>query len=246
MPRTFDGVDDFVTLSLGALGFAFGPGTVAAIIKRSADSSIDELLYAGVSSTARWALTLGSANNIVLRTNNTSAASGAGIDSCLAADGWLLVAATKATGTVAPRFHRYEYATGVWQHANSATSIADSSVPITNAFIGATHAGANPFAGDGDVKGAWDVVLTDAQIEAMAYSLPAWFQVQPKGLWLLDQAITGQLINDRSGGGANESAITGTAVGTSSLPVFSYGAPIEMAQFNSAVTTPLTAAPMRV
>jgi hypothetical protein len=35
---------------------------------------------------------------------------------------------------------------------------------------------------------AWDVEFTDAQIESLPFDLLSWYQVQPRGLWLLDQA----------------------------------------------------------
>lgn len=232
MPRTFDGVDDNIVLSLGALGFAFGPGTIAAIVKRSADSTANSqmILHVGVSTGARYGLYISTTNILTLRTDTLSRAAPAGIDTCLVADGWLLVAATKAAGTVNRRYHRYEYATGVWQHATDiGTTQPSSSVPTTNANIGSDWNPSSFFQGDIAATGACNAEFTDSQIEALAYSLPAWFAVQPNGLWLLDQALTTQKVNDRSGGGADESAITGTSVGTSSLPVFSYGAAIQLA-----------------
>ena len=72
------------------------------------------------------------------------------------------------------------------------------------------------------------------QVEALAGSLQAWYQVQPKGLWVLDQAATTQKVPDWTGGGANESALVGTTVGTSSVPGFSYGWPPRFALAASA------------
>lgn len=225
-PRTVDGVDDYITLSIGALGFAFGPGTVAAIFQKSADGTADTLLFVGVSNTVNWALILTTGNVLTLRLNASQAnAPAVIIDTCLSTDGWLLVAATKATGSVPVRFHRYEYATSTWQHADGLTNFANSSTPITSCTIGATFSPSNFLAGDIAVAGGWNVVLTDAQIEALAKDLPAWDAVDVKGLWALDQSETSQSIRDLSGNGANQTAITGTTVGASDVPDFAYVAP---------------------
>lgn len=69
------------------------------------------------------------------------------------------------------------------------------------------------------------VVLTDAQCEQLAFSLSDWWQIQPSGFWLFDQDAVAQKVVDHTGGGANESARTGTTVGTGSPPL-SYGHPI--------------------
>lgn len=219
MARTFDGTDDKVTLSLGALGFTFGPGTVAAIVRWVTSAGTDTIFSVGTGSTGfalgynPGATTLEAVVDAASTTSATALTSGS----------WYLVAMTKATGTVIPRIHRYDYAANSHSHANCAGTLGDTT-PATQAQIGERFsASALYWSGDIAVVGCWNVVLTDAQIEAMAFSLMAWHQVPPKGLWVLDQAATTMKVNDHSGGGANESALVGTAVAASSVPVFSYG-----------------------
>lgn len=219
MARTFDGVDDKITLSLGALGFSFGPGTVAAIVRWVTSGGTDTIFSVGTGSTG-FAFGYNPAS-ISLEAVVDSSGSTSG--QALTSGSWYLVAMTKDTGTVAPRLHRYDYAANTHSHVNGGSTLANTT-PATQAQIGERFsASALYWSGDIAVVGCWNVVLTDAQVEAMAFSLLAWYQVQPKGLWVLDQASTGMKVNDLTGGGANESSLVGTAVGTTSVPVFSYG-----------------------
>lgn len=220
MPRALDGVDDRIVLSIGALGFAFGPGTMAVILKTDVDGNADVILHVGSSDTVDYRMTKAGTDVLRLRCNSSNVDSAFTI---LASQGWQLVAITKASGTVAPRLHQYIYGTNAWTHEDSASTLANSSAPGTSAYMGSTAAGGSYWDGDIAAAGVWDVVLTDAQIEALAYGLMPWYAVQPKGLWLLDQDTTSQKVPDLTGGGANESSLTGTTVGTSAVPIFSYG-----------------------
>jgi hypothetical protein len=225
MARTFTlASSEKITLSLGALGFAFGPGTIALIIRSPATFTNGAVMFsAGSSTTVGYRLSnSGTAGKVQLVCNSSAAANPT---TNLAASGWNLVAVTKATGTAAPRFHFYTYSTNVFVHENSATSIANASAPTTSAAFAATQGGAASFwSGDIAVAGVWNVVLADQDIESLAFSLPPWLANNPKGLWVLDQAAVAQLVPDLSGGGANQSAITGTAVSANSVPVWTpYG-----------------------
>ncbi len=223
MARTFDGVDDRCLVAIGAMTHAFGPGTMAAIVKKSSDGTVDTIMLPGVAASPRYGMRFSSTNVLEYIYSSTVVSAPAGIDTCLVADGWLLVAVTKASGTVAVRFHRYEFATGVWQHANSAGTAPNSTPPATSINFGTDHAGNNPYAGDMEITGGWNVVLSDAQIESLPFNLSYWQLLSPKGLWLFDQASTGQKVLDVSGNGANESSLTGTVVSSSSVPIFSRG-----------------------
>lgn len=232
--RTLDAIDDRITLSIGACGVAFGPGTIAAICKSAADQATNDIMALMIGSSnsggtgCRFRV-LGTTQLADLKLGGSSAS--APTIKLLTAEGWCLLAVTKATGTVAPRFHKYVFSTNTWTHENSSTSIANNSAPSTTVTIGANVAAQDFFGGDIAIEGFWNVVLADAQIESLAYNLNAWWApAQPKGLWLLDQAATTQKVVDLSGGGANESAITGTAVGTSSVPVFGYGGLVQRVQ----------------
>lgn len=154
----------------------------------------------------------------------TGAASASSTFTVLVSEGWVLVGVTKATGTVVPRFHKYVFSTDTWTHTDSATSIANAAVPGGGCKLGA-KAGPGDFF-DGDLAGAavWDIVLADTQVEALPFGLLPWFApATPKALWLLDQSAVGQKVLDLTGNGSDETAITGTAVSTGSVPVFNIG-----------------------
>lgn len=204
-----------ITLGLGALGFAFGPGTVAAIIKTEASFSASRLIFsAGAAAAASYSIALGATGIFALTCSGSSAADTA----ALGASKWYLVASTKATGTVAPRLHAYDYATKIWTHNNSATSIANSTVPITRSALGVNAVGTGGF-WNSDIYAAavWNIVLTDLQVEALVVdvTLGSWsVAAVPKGMWQLNQASVGTTIFDMTRGGADQSAITGTTVGS--------------------------------
>ncbi len=202
-----------ITLSLGALGFAFGPGTIAAIV-RPATLSLQIAVSAGATNAVSYMLSVPNAGTgkVGLILNNTATVSLTSI----VANQWYLAAATKATGTVAPRFHIYDYSAVTWVHENSASTIANSSVPITRGQIGSTPAGAGLANNDIAAAGVWNVELTDLQVESLLLFNPV---VPAKGLWSLNQDVTGGTLADISGGGANQSAIVGTSVTAVTQPV---------------------------
>ena len=222
MARTFASASsEVITLSLGALGFAFGPGTMAFIGKAASDAAVKYGLNAGTANTTNVSLGLNASNVVSCSMGNSARA---GSTTVVAADGWFLLGMSKATGTVLPRFHIYKYGTNTWVHENAGSSIANVT-PAVAAHLSGQKGSTNFWNGDIAVAGFWNVVLTDAQFEAIAFSLPPWFApAQPKGLWILDQSAVGQLVPDLSGGGANQSAITGTAVSANSVPIWTpYG-----------------------
>lgn len=213
MARTFNGSGNKISCTQGATNIA-APMTVAAIVKRSSDGTTDDWWTAGNSN---WAVTIRS-------TNKLSYVGPTQVDAPtitpVAADNWQLVAINKATGAANPRFHQYKYSSNAWVHENGASTSADPTAGSGACNIGG---GTGNFGGDIAIVGVWNVELSDAQVEALAFTLPQWFQTPPKALWLLDQDPTTQKVIDLTGNGSNESALTGTTVSTNSVPLFSYG-----------------------
>jgi len=236
MARTFTAASSHkIITALGNLGFVIGPGTVAAIVRPASFGASNTAFSSGATNAASWMLQVGATGTgtISLRLNGTETHN----TTVLTVSQWYCIVATKATGTATPRFHFYDYTAGAWTHENAVGTLANCSTPITQAQVGCTPAGAAFWGGDVAVCGAWNVVLTDAQVEPLAFSLLSWFQVQPRGLFVLDQAATTIALNDQTGGGANQSSITGTAVSANSVPVFSYGADLLEDLFNAAAVS---------
>jgi hypothetical protein len=220
MARTFNGTSDKIDLALGAVP-ALATTTIAAICRRTT-AAVDAAIFSN-NVAAGWTLYVinsgagANANKLAIH-NGTTDVQG---PTLVTADDWCLIAVTKATGTTTPRFHKYVYSTDTWTHVDASGTLANSGAASTSNRIG--DDGGDFFKGDIASVGIWDAQLVDAQVESLASSLPAWFQAQPKALWLLDQSATTQKVVDIAGGGANESALTGTTVATGSVPVFSYG-----------------------
>lgn len=215
--RTFDRVDDTIGLALGSLGFAFGPGTIAAIIRRAADSGAAEtILKVGVSViSAQYQMQLSSVGRLQLQVGATvQSLTGLNV---LAADGWVLVAVSKATGTVAARLHKYVFSTATWTHADSGNTAANSGVAATAARIAATQSPAVFFGGDIGILGVSNTVLNDAAIEALTSGEAAWDSAGFVAKWMLDQASTATAVQDDIGA-AHQSAITGTSVTATNIP----------------------------
>ena len=224
MPRTFTAASsEKVDLALGAGASISGASTLAAIIKPASDGAVKIALCVGSGTNSKIILGLNAGNAV---TSQHSGTGRSGTTTVTAADGWALIMVTKATGTATPRFHIYEYGTGAAMVHENGGGTAASAAPQTSSAIGYNRqTNANFWDGQIAVAGAWAAAFTDAQCETLPYNLEPWFQVQPNGLWILDQASTAMLVNDRTGNGANQTAITGTTVSANAVPVWSYGVP---------------------
>jgi hypothetical protein len=141
------------------------------------------------------------------------------------ADGWTLLCISKSAGTVTPRGHKYVYSTDSWTHANWATTEGDKGSAAGGTVRFGEWQDVDDFAGDLAAAAIFDRALTDAEVELLAHSLNNWHALAPVGFWIFDQGAVSMPLQDMTGNGANESAITGTAVATSA-PSLSYGAPI--------------------
>jgi len=155
-------------------------------------------------------------------------------------EGYVLLAAMKASGSQTPRMHKYSYETDTWTHENASSSMADWSVgnPV---YIGRDASGSVRFTGDIAALGFFaNKVLTDAQVEELPFSLTSWTSLGATSLWVLDQESTTQDVVDWTGGGGNQTALTGTAVSTESVPGLGYGHPVLVATHNGGGGGPAT------
>lgn len=217
MARTFASASsEVITLAIGALNAAFGPATVAVIAKTASDGAVKYAVNLGTANVSNVALGLTAGDVIAISIAN---AVKSGTATLKTADGWALLAASKATGTATPRLHLYKYGANSWTH-EAAGATAANVTPTTAAHFGARIGSTSFWNGDIAVAGVWGVVLADQDVESLAYSLPPWLANSPRALWILDQQAVTQAIPDLSGGGANQSARTGTAVSANSVPVW--------------------------
>lgn len=218
---------DSVTLSVGGLaGAGTGALTYAAIVKRT--SSADQLIVgfkdsAGALQSGLVINGAADSNQVGLQGNTGGALAAI---SFATTDDWVLVAITKATGTTAPRGHKYLYSTPTWTHTDSAATVANqSSISGGSVRIGASGAASYNTALTGDIAvvGVWDgTALSDANIETLELDLQSWMNLSPTALWRLDQASTSTNINDLTAGGSNQTALSGTSIDLSTPPGFDW------------------------
>ena len=104
-----------------------------------------------------------------------------GATNVLIASGWVIVAATKAAGTVAPRYHIYNYGTTTWNHANAGGTITN--LPALSTYtIGLSGQAFQPFSGSVLLDAVWDSELSDGALEAMTLNLSDFIAGAPKEL----------------------------------------------------------------
>lgn len=113
---------DWIDTSLGNAP-VFGPATVLALVKKSSDTTdfeyITQVSQAGDPNNWQFYVGLSGDNKPALWNGAADLASPFTVT---AAEGWVLLGCSKATGTVAPRFHKYVLSTGVWTHQDCASS----------------------------------------------------------------------------------------------------------------------------
>lgn len=226
MPRAFDGVDDEIRLDVGACS-SMTYGTLAVIVKHGVS---DWGAVMGLHTSAgagqmffEFSPSGGFSAKLLCGTNNSNGQFG--VSSFNNTTTWYFICVTKDTGSVAPRFHVYDYATNAWTHENAVGTVADGASVSGGTVRLGEYEDIDDFTGDIACAGAWaNTTFTDSQIEqsGMPLSLQGWLSMNPSALWVFDQSATTQKVVDLMGGGANESVLNGTAVSTNSVPIFNY------------------------
>jgi hypothetical protein len=152
--------------------------------------------------------------------------------STAAADGWLLLAVTKASGSSNPRYHKYSLDTDTWTRQNAPDPLFDGPVtPGTDTIrFGLHHNGGRPLACKLALFALYNVALTDGQLDGIAtasttFSLLNTGASDPLGLWEFTQASTGTAVVDLVGD-ADQVAISGTSVATGDDPAWTFGVPV--------------------
>ena len=137
-------------------------------------------------------------------------------------DSWQILGYSKASGTTAVRFHRKELGAGSWTHRPGAGSIANDASSVTRVEFGRFMGGAFSSSLDGHlaVAALFPAELSDAAFESIQ-TTPATatlVSLGAVGLWELNQESTATSVVDRTGGGADQTAITGTTAVTGDDP----------------------------
>lgn len=211
-----------IAFPIGALGFT-GAITCAAIVRRTTNAVLHVVSYLGsaTSGTNRVQFAVLADNSIQLRVGSSVNSA----NTCVVADNWCFIAATKAAGSAISRFHKYVYDTNTWSHLAPGAAIGDGTAPGTSAYVGDWSSGGDAFGGDISMCGWYNAAFSDAQIESLPFDLASWFQLPPKALWRLDQPATSHSVPDLSGNGSNQNGIVTTGMGISavSAPIWTPG-----------------------
>jgi hypothetical protein len=218
-----DGTDDYLQFSPGAATIGAGPITLAMILKRN--STLWNCWVAahtsGGSNTNLWIgeLTDNSyslPNRIMMEIGGGAFGQSLTTGTVVNADNWCLVAATKASGAVAPRYHRYKYDTAAWIHgAATGGTVGDGTALASSGSIRFGQAeGIDFFAGNMLVFGVWNSVLDDATLETLTPGIQAWIDAEPLELLRFDRTSTITSLV----GTAAETTRVGTTLDTGDAP----------------------------
>lgn len=150
--------------------------------------------------------------------------------------GWVFIAVSKdASGNF--RRCTYSYATGTLVTSTSTSALTGTTDALTSAFLGGRTVNGFSLIGDMAAVGAFSRYISSAtDLANYAFSLGSWLSLGPGAMWVLDQASTSVPVLDWTGGGANQTAITGTSVATTSAPI-GYGHPVALATTRTVRTT---------
>jgi hypothetical protein len=203
--RRFDGVDDDLRCSIGACNLT-GALTIAALARRNTAGEQDPLVCNHDASTSRARLEVKTSNVLGYNTSGSTFTVPVGE--------WVVLVATKAAGTVAPRFHMRS--AGSWTHETSSTTQPNPPTQAGGTVRFAEQSAFFFYSFDIACAAEWNLALSDAQVEELAGgSTQAWYNDSggvPVGLWDFNQSSTGTSVLDLTGGGADQSLITGTEV----------------------------------
>jgi hypothetical protein len=231
--REFDGIDDYIETATGALATSTF-GTFAALVKRggtgawhtflafhdSGGTALNQFAYESSDLTALWSA----------GTTRTGPAAIGTAD-------WGLVVVRKTSGTATARFSLYNFTTAAWVHGNASGTNVDWTSPGTGGTVRTRWQTGDLLRGRLAVRGAWNTVkwaadtTGDAAIEAagLETSLQNWHDATPDAGWAFNQDSVTTAVEDWTGGGANQSSLTGTTVVTGDDPPgfsFDLGTPL--------------------
>lgn len=223
--RTFNGTSDVIKAALTSSPIATltAPATWAGVIRKNADAVNGVIARLNDSTGAAFygGLQFNSSNFLRFFGASATASSAFTVTS---AEGWILVAGSKASGTVKPRFHKLS--AGTWTHSDGDVAATDVG-SVGSAGLLWFGANGSPIWLNGDIAAVavWNSVLTDGQVETLGVSFRQWLALQPTGMWMFDQASTATTVTDVTGNGTDQTAIAGTSIAGTQPAVPVYGQP---------------------
>lgn len=154
----------------------FGPSTAAFVFRRASDAGWHTLMtFCTSGGTQRTSWSMRGDNNQFQMYDNASATATATTSSTfLNADGWIVIAVTKAAGTVQPTAHYLKLAAGgAWTHETMSVAMPDGSSIGSGGFIelGRWSTGGDYHNGDMAAAAFWPREMSNGECERLAAGL---------------------------------------------------------------------------
>jgi hypothetical protein len=178
----------------GAVNQLTGAFTLAAVIRRTTTGA--EIAMAHTTAGFGVVMNMGVNSTSALRLETSGAIALTPTLTLTIADGWAIIAFTKAATTVTPRAHLYKG--GSWTHEAMSTTVPDAATHVGGYMLFASSIAAN-YAVDVAVGAEWDSVLSDGDIETFDWASQNWADLSPLSLWNFDQAVRTDPIPDLIG-----------------------------------------------
>lgn len=221
MSRQFDttGGADSITFSAGGAPGDQGPITVAVLAKSASVSGYTGWMVRGLNSgTATWGLLTSNNAGPKLFAENDFGNGVSGLSTS-----WRWYVMTKASGGASvPRMHVWDLS-GAWSHTDNSAGVADGTGPIDTIYVGSQNGSANGWRGSIAMVAVFGSELNDTSVEA-TFTLAALDTYNATPAWMirLNQASTATGVTDDTGGGGDQSAISGTSVDADDPAGFDY------------------------
>jgi DNA-binding beta-propeller fold protein YncE len=212
--RTFDGIDDWLSLEGGAVDLTATGFTIITVGRAFARVGWQSILQSkDTGGSEMWSHEFSGGDNLMIQASGTDAYSTWQMDP----DVWQIWALTKPVGSSAVRFHKYDFDTSTWTRDNGAAVLNPTGV-ITQLFP-ATWAGAEYFGGEFAAQAIFGDDLSDAEMNAIPAMTRDEFLAMANMLWCVfyDQASVTDPILDLIGN-LDESNRIGTTVFVGDVP----------------------------
>lgn len=215
--REFNGTSDKLVLDNGALGAINNSVAFSAmmLVKPTTIGGSDEGIHAIANGTTGLeSMYSPSAGDGRLFWGSDSPAADVGNSTAIgfSAGAWQIIGVSKASGTVTPRFHRSALG-GANSHSACASTIGTSATAATQIFVGCFPDSTGFFAMRTAVLAFFTSELADADYNNINTNASTdWIlnNLSPAVLCEFNQASVGTAVTDLTGGGADQTSVTGT------------------------------------
>lgn len=135
---------------------------------------------------------------------------------------WYLFGLSKAAGSSVVRTHVYDYTAATWAHTNWGSLPDSAAGPVAEIRAG-WFSGTDILNGKLAAMAIFSGVLSDLAVQGLTASFTSWMALGPLWAIKLNQASVATPVTDQTGGGGNQTSISGTTVSADEPAGWSYG-----------------------